>query len=242
MTASCAPTRRRCSGWRSTRSMRWSSTISTAGFHGDKRRQRLREAARSTAASRRCEELKKAGRYQGLRHGHQHRRGARDRRDARSTSISASSPCPTRCSTRASLHRGMASLPEARRLGDHRRAVRLGHPRDRLGAGARTTPTARRPPEVQAKVRGIEAVCKAHNVALPAAALQFVLAHPIVVSVIPGAAKAERGDAERRLAERADPGRLLVRPQGAEADRSRFAGSGGTLSMVEAVPLPPTCR
>jgi D-threo-aldose 1-dehydrogenase len=38
-------------------------------------------------------------------------------------------------------------------------------------------------------VRGIEAVCKAHNVSLPAAALQFVLAHPIVVSVIPGAAK-----------------------------------------------------
>ena len=42
-------------------------------------------------------------------------------------------------------------------------------------------------PEVQAKVRGIEAVCKAHNVGLPAAALQFVLAHPAVVSAIPGA-------------------------------------------------------
>ena len=38
-------------------------------------------------------------------------------------------------------------------------------------------------------MRGIEAVCKAHNVALPTAALQFVLAHPAVVSVIPGAAK-----------------------------------------------------
>jgi len=35
--------------------------------------------------------------------------------------------------------------------------------------------------EIQAKVRGIGAVCKAHDVALPAAALQFVLAHPIVV-------------------------------------------------------------
>jgi D-threo-aldose 1-dehydrogenase len=44
--------------------------------------------------------------------------------------------------------------------------------------------------EVQARVRGIEAVCAAHQVALPAAALQFVLAHPAVVSVIPGAAKA----------------------------------------------------
>jgi len=47
------------------------------------------------------------------------------------------------------------------------------------------------PPEVQARVRGIEAVCAAHKVALPAAALQFVLAHPIVASVIPGGAKPE---------------------------------------------------
>ena len=73
------------------------------------------------------------------------------------------------------------------------------------------------PPEVQAKVRGIEAVCKAHGVTLPAAALQFPLAHPAVVSIIPGAARAERGDAERRLAPGADPRGLLVRPQGAGA-------------------------
>lgn len=45
-------------------------------------------------------------------------------------------------------------------------------------------------PEMQARVRGIEAVCAAHGVAMPAAALQFVLAHPAVVSVIPGAAHA----------------------------------------------------
>ena len=45
-------------------------------------------------------------------------------------------------------------------------------------------------PEIQAKVRGIEAVCAAHDVPLAAAALQFVLAHPAVVSVIPGAARA----------------------------------------------------
>jgi D-threo-aldose 1-dehydrogenase len=57
-------------------------------------------------------------------------------------------------------------------------------------AGAANYGYAKAPAEVQAKVRGIEAVCKAHNVSLPAAALQFVLAHPIVVSVIPGAARA----------------------------------------------------
>ncbi|MEO6014411.1 MAG: aldo/keto reductase [Devosia sp.] len=47
-------------------------------------------------------------------------------------------------------------------------------------------------PEVQTKVRGIEAVCATHNVSLPAAALQFPLAHPAVVSVIPGAASASQ--------------------------------------------------
>ncbi len=45
------------------------------------------------------------------------------------------------------------------------------------------------PPEVQAKVRGIEAVCAAHKVSLPAAALQFPLAHPAVSAIIPGAAR-----------------------------------------------------
>jgi D-threo-aldose 1-dehydrogenase len=48
---------------------------------------------------------------------------------------------------------------------------------------------AKAPPEIQAKVRGLEAACKAHGVSLPAAALQFVLAHPAVVSVIPGSAR-----------------------------------------------------
>lgn len=45
-------------------------------------------------------------------------------------------------------------------------------------------------PDVQARVRGLEAVCAAHSVPLPAAALHFALAHPAVVSVIPGAARA----------------------------------------------------
>ena len=57
--------------------------------------------------------------------------------------------------------------------------------------GAANYGYAKASPEMQAKVRGIEAVCKAHNVALPAAALQFLLAHPAVASVIPGGAKPE---------------------------------------------------
>lgn len=43
------------------------------------------------------------------------------------------------------------------------------------------------PEELQAKVRKIETLCAEHDVSLKAAALQFVLAHPAVVSTIPGA-------------------------------------------------------
>jgi D-threo-aldose 1-dehydrogenase len=43
--------------------------------------------------------------------------------------------------------------------------------------------------EVQAKVRALQATCDEHGVSLPAAALQFPLAHPSVVSIIPGAAR-----------------------------------------------------
>ncbi len=48
---------------------------------------------------------------------------------------------------------------------------------------------AKAAPAVQEKVRGIERVTAAHGVPLPAAALQFVLAHPAVAAVIPGAAR-----------------------------------------------------
>ena len=43
------------------------------------------------------------------------------------------------------------------------------------------------PPHIMERVRRIETVCRDHGVTLPAAALQFVLAHPAVKSVIPGA-------------------------------------------------------
>ena len=86
----------------------------------------------------------------------------------------------------ASLHRGMAALQQ--------RGISaiIGAP---FASGILVTGSAgpahyaygKAPPEVQARVRGIEAVCAAHGVALPAAALQFVLAHPGVASVIPGA-------------------------------------------------------
>lgn len=42
------------------------------------------------------------------------------------------------------------------------------------------------PPQITERVRRIESVCRAHEVPLAAAALQFVLAHPAVVTVVPG--------------------------------------------------------
>ena len=42
------------------------------------------------------------------------------------------------------------------------------------------------------RVRRIDAICRAHGVALGAAALQFPLTHPSVVSVIPGMASPEQ--------------------------------------------------
>lgn len=46
--------------------------------------------------------------------------------------------------------------------------------------------------DIKKKVQGMEAVCEAHKVSLPAAALQFPLAHPAVTSIIPGAVNADQ--------------------------------------------------
>jgi D-threo-aldose 1-dehydrogenase len=59
------------------------------------------------------------------------------------------------------------------------------------------------PPAILERVGRIEAVCKAHGVALVEAALRFPLGHPAVVSVIPGAqtpAEVERNAANLRAA------------------------------------------
>jgi D-threo-aldose 1-dehydrogenase len=50
-------------------------------------------------------------------------------------------------------------------------------------------------PEVMGKTAAIQAVCAAHGVSLPSAALHFALAHPAVVSAIPGAARPEEATA-----------------------------------------------
>jgi D-threo-aldose 1-dehydrogenase len=42
------------------------------------------------------------------------------------------------------------------------------------------------PPEIMTKAKAIAAICDRHGVPLPAAALQFPLAHPAVAAIIPG--------------------------------------------------------
>lgn len=54
------------------------------------------------------------------------------------------------------------------------------------------------PPHILARVASIQSVCKRHEVPLAAAALQFPLAHPAVVSVIPGMGSTGEVDAAVR--------------------------------------------
>ena len=53
-------------------------------------------------------------------------------------------------------------------------------------AGGATWNYAEAPPEIKSRATNLERVCRAHGVPLPAAAIQFPLAHPIVETVIPG--------------------------------------------------------
>jgi D-threo-aldose 1-dehydrogenase len=55
------------------------------------------------------------------------------------------------------------------------------------------------PPEIMDRVAKIEAVCKRHDVPLPAAAIQFPLAHPVVASMIPGAVKPSEVERNKAL-------------------------------------------
>jgi D-threo-aldose 1-dehydrogenase len=66
-------------------------------------------------------------------------------------------------------------------------------------AGRDTWNYAAAPPEIVARVRRIEAVCTSHNIPLPAAALQFPLAHPVVSAIIPGPRSAEEFNANLPL-------------------------------------------
>jgi len=64
------------------------------------------------------------------------------------------------------------------------------------------------PPEVLAKARRIKTICDQHGVPLKAAALQFVLAHPAVAAVIPGARTPQEVEENFRLLQHPIPAAL----------------------------------
>ena len=63
-------------------------------------------------------------------------------------------------------------------------------------------------PDIQDKAGRIQAACASHGVSLQAAALQFPLAHPAVVSVIPGGARPEEVTANIGFIEESIPAGL----------------------------------
>jgi D-threo-aldose 1-dehydrogenase len=92
-------------------------------------------------------------------------------------------------------------------------------------AGRNTWNYAAAPPQIVARARELGAVCARHGVPLPAAALQFPLAHPAVAAIIPG---------PRSVAEFAENLDLLRRPiPPALWDELRAAGL-----LHEAAPTP----
>lgn len=64
------------------------------------------------------------------------------------------------------------------------------------------------PPEIMERVSRIEAACRRHGVALPAAAIQFPLAHPAVASMIPGAVTPQEVERNKALIAAPIPGDL----------------------------------
>jgi D-threo-aldose 1-dehydrogenase len=59
-------------------------------------------------------------------------------------------------------------------------------------------------------VRGIDAVCRRHGIAIAAAALQFPLAHPAVSSIIPGALSSAEVSANATALQEGIPADLWV--------------------------------
>jgi D-threo-aldose 1-dehydrogenase len=69
----------------------------------------------------------------------------------------------------------------------HGASVIIGGPfNSGILVGGDTWNYTRAPEDVRNRARAMAAVCAAHKVPLPAAALKFPLAHPVVASVIPG--------------------------------------------------------
>jgi D-threo-aldose 1-dehydrogenase len=70
--------------------------------------------------------------------------------------------------------------------------------------------------EMMEKTRRIEAICKKHQTPLPAAALQFLLANPLVSAIIPGALAPEHIQSNVKLLQQPIPSALWAELKSAE--------------------------
>ena len=92
--------------------------------------------------------------------------------------------------------------------------------------------------EMMDKARRVAAVCERHRVPLRAAALQFILAHPAIASVIPGARSVAEVEENVALVEHPIPDRPLGRPEAGRAHRRRRADARRALSALLVAPGP----
>ena len=110
-------------------------------------------------------------------------------------------------------------LAEKKRIGVMLGGVfNSGYPGDRPGCGRQVqlSPGAARDSRARAEDR---AVCAAHDVALPVAAMQFALGHPAVASLVIGAVAPAEVTRNVAALDRARAGRALVRPEARRAAR-----------------------
>jgi D-threo-aldose 1-dehydrogenase len=96
---------------------------------------------------------------------------------------------------------------------EHRISVVAGGPYNSgiLAVGPRSGATFNyraAPPEMMDKAARIAEVCERHQVPLKAAALQFILAHPAIASVIPGARSVAEVEENARMVELTIPDQL----------------------------------
>lgn len=153
-----------------------------AGFHGDQQDHYVAQLEASGLAA--LQELKAAGDIKAFGMGI-NTSAALDQVAPRFDLDFCLVALPYTMLDHASLHHGMADL--------HRRGISaiIGSP---YASGILVTGSSgpqhyaygKAPPQIKARVLAMERVCAAHGVALPAAALQFVLAHPATVAAIPG--------------------------------------------------------
>ena len=197
--------------------------------------------AAQAGVEKRLDELADGGGFEALARAQGIGRDRRDRRrrqshrhdpassSSASISISSCSPCRTRCSDQDALDE---ELPLCLARGV---SVVIGAPfasgilASGRGRRPRPMPISPRPARWSTRRGSIAGVCERHRVPLGAAALQFPLAHPAVVSVIPGPSSADQVRANVKWIAQPIPGCVLGR---AEREGTSAQGRARTTSRV----------